>query len=123
VSEVVTSIDIDAPVQEVWRTVMDPERLADWVTIHRRLISFDGDEMEQVLCLRGANFKVRWHLESQRAPFHAEWHGRGPARSHAETGRIKCAYSSPEISSMRLVPAELVPVRLVSVGLVSALRY
>ena len=84
-SEVVTSIDIDAPVQEVWRTVMDPERLADWVTIHRRLISFDGDEMEQVLCLRGANFKVRWHLESQRAPFHAEWHGRGPARSHAET--------------------------------------
>jgi hypothetical protein len=64
---------------------MDPSRLADWVTIHRRLVSHSEDEMEQVLCLRGANFKVKWHLETENAPFHAEWHGRGPARSHAET--------------------------------------
>ena len=84
-SEVTTSIEIDAPVQEVWDLVMDPERLADWVTIHRRLVSHDEDEMEQVLCLRGANFKVKWHLERSRAPYHAEWHGKGPARSHAET--------------------------------------
>jgi carbon monoxide dehydrogenase subunit G len=84
-SEVVTSIDIDAPPEEVWRTVMDPERLADWVTIHRRLVSHDGDEMEQVLCLRGVNFHVKWHLAERDEPRHAEWHGRGPARSHAET--------------------------------------
>jgi carbon monoxide dehydrogenase subunit G len=85
VSEVSTSIDIDAPVQEVWEVVMDPHRLGDWVTIHRRLVSSSDDEMEQVLCLRGANFKVKWHLEQRTAPHHAEWHGRGPARSHAET--------------------------------------
>jgi carbon monoxide dehydrogenase subunit G len=72
-------------VQQVWDLVMDPQRLADWVTIHRRLVSHSSDEMEQVLYLRGAHFKVKWHLESSRAPFHAEWHGRGPARSHAET--------------------------------------
>ena len=50
-----TSIDIDAPVQEVWEVVMDPHRLADWVTIHRKLVSSSDEEMEQVLCLRGAD--------------------------------------------------------------------
>ena len=84
-SEVVTSIDIDAPVERVWRTVMDAERLGEWVTIHRGLVSHGDDEMEQVLCLRGVNFHVKWHLAERDAPHHAEWHGRGPARSHAET--------------------------------------
>jgi len=85
VSEVSTSIDIDAPMEDVWRTVMDPTRLQEWVTIHRRLLSYDDDEMEQVLHLRGANFKVHWHLATSDAPNHAKWQGRGPARSHAET--------------------------------------
>jgi carbon monoxide dehydrogenase subunit G len=84
-SEVVTSIDIDAPVERVWQTVMDPAQLGDWVTIHRELLSHSDDEMEQVLCLRGAKFKVKWHLARRDEPRHAEWHGRGPARSHAET--------------------------------------
>ena len=80
-----TSIDIDAPVDEVWALVMDPERLGDWVTIHRELVSHTDDEMEQVLCLRGAKFKVHWHLTVNDPPHHAEWQGKGPARSHAET--------------------------------------
>ena len=41
--------------------------------------------MEQTLHLRGVNFKVHWELVRCEYPFHAEWHGRGPARSHAET--------------------------------------
>jgi uncharacterized protein YndB with AHSA1/START domain len=85
VSDVSTSIDIDAPVEDVWRTVMDPRRLGEWVTIHRELLSHSPHEMEQVLCLRGAKFKVKWHLETNDAPHHAQWKGRGPARSHAET--------------------------------------
>ncbi|WP_187369334.1 SRPBCC family protein [Baekduia soli] len=84
-SEVLASIDIDAPVEDVWATVMDPRRLQDWVTIHRKLVSHSPDEMEQVLHLRGANFKVKWYLATNDAPHHAEWKGRGPARSHAET--------------------------------------
>ena len=90
-SEVVTSIDIAAPPEEVWALAMDPNRLADWVTIHRRLHDHSdgrlrtGYEMEQTLCLRGVNFKVQWELVRCQHPFHAEWHGRGPARSHAET--------------------------------------
>ena len=90
-SEVETSIDIAAPPEEVWALAMDPDRLAEWVTIHRRLHEHSdgrlraGYEMEQTLCLRGVNFKVHWQLVRCEQPFHAEWHGRGPARSHAET--------------------------------------
>src|SRR3954471_17558112 len=90
-SEVETSIDIAAPPEVVWELAMDPDRLRDWVTIHRRLDDHSdgrlrkGYEMEQTLCLRGVNFKVHWELVRCEHPFHAEWHGRGPARSHAET--------------------------------------
>ena len=90
-SEVETSIDIAATPEQVWAMAMDPERLADWVTIHRRLHHHSGGrvgrgyEMEQTLHLRGVNFKVHWELVRCEYPFHAEWHGRGPARSHAET--------------------------------------
>jgi uncharacterized membrane protein len=90
-SEVVTSIDIDAPVERVWKVVMDPARLHEWVTIHRRLHSASayppqrGDRMDQTLSLHGAHFRVKWSLAVCDAPHRAEWHGRGPARSRAET--------------------------------------
>src|SRR6195952_4170773 len=64
---------------------MDPTLLEKWVTIHPRLVSHSDDEMEQVMHLRGANFKVQWRLAKSQAPTHAMWKGRGPARSHAET--------------------------------------
>src|SRR4051794_7110645 len=84
-SEVVTSIDIAASPDEVWDVVMDPTRLGEWVTIHRRLISHSAEAMEQVLCIHHVNFHVKWELEANDRPRHAEWHGRGPARSKAET--------------------------------------
>jgi uncharacterized protein YndB with AHSA1/START domain len=91
VTEVVTSIDIDAPPERVWALAMDPDCLSEWVTIHRRLHGHDdgplrkGYAMEQTLHLRGVNFKVHWELVAWDECHHAEWHGRGPARSHAET--------------------------------------
>ncbi len=36
-SLVTASTRIAVPPAEVWNMVMDPHRLADWVTIHRRL--------------------------------------------------------------------------------------
>jgi len=84
-SEVISSIMIDAPPEKVWEVVMDPHRLAEWVTIHRKLNSASRDEMDQTLHLRGVNFHVHWELERCEAPLHAIWKGRGPARSHAET--------------------------------------
>jgi uncharacterized protein YndB with AHSA1/START domain len=88
---VTASIDIDAPRDRVFDTMLDPSRLDEWVTIHRRVNAVDdgkpraGYEMEQTLHLRGANFKVKWKLATSKAPNHAMWKGRGPARSHAET--------------------------------------
>ena len=90
-SEVTQTIDIDAPPEAVFAVALDPERLGDWVTIHRELLSFDagepraGMEMEQRMSLRGAQFKVTWELVACEPPLHAEWKGRGPARSKAET--------------------------------------
>jgi uncharacterized protein YndB with AHSA1/START domain len=92
VSEVNVSIDIAAPRQAVYDFMLDPERLHEWVTIHRSLLSHDthqppqeGDSMEQRLCIRGASFKVAWKLSLGDRPFHAKWEGKGPARSKAET--------------------------------------
>jgi uncharacterized protein YndB with AHSA1/START domain len=90
-SEVITSITIDALPEKVWEVVMDTSRFGEWVTIHRGLIHGpkgaprEGDEMEQTLHLRGVNFHVHWELTACEAPHHAVWQGRGPAHSHAET--------------------------------------
>jgi uncharacterized protein YndB with AHSA1/START domain len=91
VSEVIVSIDIDAPPGVVFDTMLDPHRLHEWVTIHRELLHADpgapvtGMHMQNRLCLRGATFKVSWELTDCDRPHHAKWKGRGPARSKAET--------------------------------------
>ena len=90
-SVVIASIDIDAPVQDVWDYVMDPAHLGDWVTIVDAVANVDhgplrrGFAMDQTLQLRGVRFKVRWKLDVIDAPHHARWKGNGPARSRAVT--------------------------------------
>jgi hypothetical protein len=82
---------IRAPREQVWELIMDPNRLGEWVTIHRRLVWADpgpakeGFEMEQLLHLRGVNVSVHWTLVKCRAYELAVWEGRGPARSRART--------------------------------------
>jgi carbon monoxide dehydrogenase subunit G len=89
---VTASIDIEAPREEVWETALDPQRLDQWVTIHRKVNESDdgplreGYEMQQTLCVRGVNFKVRWKLTESDRPERATWEGRGPAHSYARTG-------------------------------------
>jgi uncharacterized protein YndB with AHSA1/START domain len=88
-SVVHTKIRIDAPVERVWATVMDPQRLKDWVTIHRSVADVSenplrkGSTMEQVLHMRGVSFRVHWTVVDVSAPNIAEWEGRGPAHSRA----------------------------------------
>jgi carbon monoxide dehydrogenase subunit G len=90
-SLVKVSIDIDAPPDEVYDFVMNPEHFDEWVTIHRKLNHADdgppreGYQLQQTLHLRGANFKVRWTLTECHRPRHATFEGRGPARSYART--------------------------------------
>jgi uncharacterized protein YndB with AHSA1/START domain len=90
-STVTASIRIAAPPAKVWKTVMDPARLGDWVTIHRSLRHADdgpvrvGFEMDQRVHLRGVSLDVHWRLTACRAEERAVWEGRGPARSRART--------------------------------------
>ena len=90
-SLVKASIDIDAPLQEVWDHIMNPAKMGSWVTIVDRIERVDpgpirpGFRMSQTLCLRGVHFKVHWTLEDLDAPRFARWEGKGPARSTAIT--------------------------------------
>ena len=88
-SAVRVKIDIDAPVERVWDAVMNPDRLGEWVTIHRSVKDVSdhplrkGSTMEQMLHIRGVSFHVHWTLVDLKPPYRAEWDGRGPAHSRA----------------------------------------
>lgn len=90
-STVEASIEIAASPRQVWKVAMDPARLADWVTIHRRLRDNDdgpphvGMHMDQQIHLRGVSLDVHWTLVQCQPPRLAVWEGRGPARSRART--------------------------------------
>lgn len=83
------AIEIGAPPARVWEVVMDPHRLADWVTIHRRLDDDVPVELKrgtafgQTLNLRGAHLHVRWTVVDLDPPRRAAWEGSGPAHSRA----------------------------------------
>jgi uncharacterized protein YndB with AHSA1/START domain len=88
---VTADINIKAPPKVVWDLVMNPDRLKEWVSIHRKLDSVDdgpphtGMEMKQTLALRGTPFHVKWELTECEPCQTAVWKGRGPMRSHART--------------------------------------
>lgn len=90
-SLVTASIHIAAPPEEVWETVMDPNCLGQWVTIHRKLVHADrgvpkvGFRMDQQIHMRGVSLEVHWKLVDCRPGELAVWEGRGPARSHARS--------------------------------------
>lgn len=82
------TIQIDAPPERVWDVVMDPRRLADWVTIHRQLGDAParlqrGSTFDQTLNLRGAHLHVAWTVVDIDPPRRAVWEGHGPAHSSA----------------------------------------
>ncbi|HEX4010577.1 MAG TPA: SRPBCC family protein [Solirubrobacteraceae bacterium] len=88
-STVSAEIEIDAPIEKVWETVMDPTRLGDWVTIHKSVSNVSdfplrrGSTMAQAMHVRGLTFHVHWTLMAVDSPRRAEWEGGGPARSTA----------------------------------------
>ena len=90
-SIVTASIEIVAPPAEVWDAIMNPAKLGDWVTIHRKLLYSDkgrprvGYRMDQQIHLRGVSLDVHWRLVECVPGKSAAWEGRGPARSRART--------------------------------------
>jgi len=77
--------------------VMDPQRLGEWVTIHRKLLRADegtpavGFTMDQQLHMRGVSLEVHWQLVECRPCELAAWEGRGPAHSRAHSEYILAA--------------------------------
>jgi carbon monoxide dehydrogenase subunit G len=96
-SLVTASIRIAAPPADVWKVIMDPDSLGDWVTIHRKLLHADqgpprvGYRMDQQVHVRGVSLEVHWTLVDCRPEECAVWEGRGPARSHAHTEYVLTA--------------------------------
>jgi uncharacterized protein YndB with AHSA1/START domain len=90
-SLVTVSTEIAAAPAAVWKMIMDPGRLGDWVTIHRKLLHYDdgrprvGYEMDQQIHMRGVSLVVHWRLVECTPEERAVWEGRGPARSSAHT--------------------------------------
>lgn len=86
------TIDIDARPEAVFDVMLAPDKLAEWVTIHRRVDEVDsgplrkGYKMRQTLVLRGAPFGVTWVLTQYDRPAAATWEGTGPGGSYARTG-------------------------------------
>jgi uncharacterized protein YndB with AHSA1/START domain len=84
-----SEIDIDAPPEEVFETVMDPARLEDWVTTHGGIVEepegelAEGSTFRQRLRVAGLSFKVRWRVARLERPTLVEWEGEGPGGSSA----------------------------------------
>ncbi len=93
-SLVTASIRIAAAPADVWKMVMDPGSLGEWVTIHRKLVHADdgpprvGYTMDQHIHMRGVSLEVHWRLVDCRPGELAVWEGRGPARSRARSEYI-----------------------------------
>lgn len=78
------SIHIDASPDEVYATVMDPQRLGDWAVIQDELVEAPdrelekGDRLVQKLKVAGQKFEVAWDVTRADSPTQVEWEGEGP---------------------------------------------
>jgi uncharacterized protein YndB with AHSA1/START domain len=83
------TIEIRAPRERVWDTLMNPRCLKDWVSIHKELKEAPpgelkkGSELVQCLHMAGTSFNVHWEVKEADEPNRAVWNGRGPMRSRA----------------------------------------
>lgn len=83
------SIEIEAPIERVWKLVMDPDRLGEWVSIHEEAFDVPAGELEtgstfgQRMKLKGVPLKVHWEVVECEAPRRARWRGKAAAGAKA----------------------------------------
>lgn len=86
---VVEEIELRAPPELVWRTVMDPSRFGEWVSIHDSVENVPegglrlGSEFDQRMKRVGLGFEVHWEVTEYSPPNLARWAGSGPGGSSA----------------------------------------
>ncbi len=81
-------IEIAAAADDLYKVIMDPHRLKDWVSIHERLEDAPkslrkGSTLTQSLKLAGRKFKVDWKVVENERPTRVVWEGKGPLGSKA----------------------------------------
>ena len=83
------TIEIDAPPEEVYDVLTDPNCLGQWVTIQDELVSAPdpplekGDCVVQKMKVVGRSFEVSWDVEVADRPKRVRWSGNGPMGSVA----------------------------------------
>ena len=83
------TIEIDAPPEEVYDVLTDPNCLGQWVTIQEELVSApdpplsEGDCVVQKMKVVGKSFEVSWDVEVADRPSKVQWAGNGPMGSVA----------------------------------------
>jgi carbon monoxide dehydrogenase subunit G len=81
-------VDLAVEPDEVYRLLMDPDRLGEWVTIHAGFQTApdrleQGSEMVQKLKVAGQRFTVNWKVTQDDRPSRVVWEGKGPAWTKA----------------------------------------
>jgi ligand-binding SRPBCC domain-containing protein len=85
------TINIDAPVQDVWDVATDVGRMSEWVSIHRDFPGSTPDSVavgttfQQTLSVAGTPFGVEWTATEVNGPESLAWEGTGPAGTTART--------------------------------------
>ncbi len=81
-------VDLAVDPDQVYRLLMDPDRLGEWVTIHAGFEKApdrleQGAEMVQKLKVAGQRFRVSWKVTQDDRPSLVVWDGKGPAWTKA----------------------------------------
>lgn len=83
------TIEISAPIERVWEVVMDPNRLGEWVSIHRSASDIPagplvrGSRFKQEMRLKRVPLKVQWEVTECDPPHEATWRGNAAAGARA----------------------------------------
>lgn len=90
-ANVSTSIDINAPMQDVWEVATDLKRMGEWVSIHRDFPTpppaeiKPGTHFKQTLAVADTPFEIEWTAAEVDGPRRLAWDGIGPAGTSART--------------------------------------
>ena len=89
-SKLEREIHIDAPAEEVYDTLTDPDCLGEWVTVQDELEEAPsgnvekGDTLVQRMKVAGQKFRIKWHVDEADRPSRIVWTGKGPMGTKAK---------------------------------------
>jgi carbon monoxide dehydrogenase subunit G len=89
-SKLEREIHIDAPAEDVYDILTDPDSLGEWVTVQDELEEAPsgnvetGDTLVQRMKVAGQKFRIKWHVDEADRPSRVVWTGKGPLGTKAK---------------------------------------